>query len=74
MLSRMADASYKCEFGTFNQANSKYVLTQPVTIKMRDRLGGRREFEVDNSIKIVSIKEGDIRNHFRIRDRISQIR
>jgi hypothetical protein len=30
-------------------------------------------FDVDNGITILSIKEGDIRNHFRVRNQIAMI-
>jgi hypothetical protein len=59
---------YECEFGTFNQANSRLVL-KSVSLKMRDR-NSQLMFAVDNAITIISIKEGDIRNHFRVRNQI----
>jgi hypothetical protein len=62
---------YVCEFGTFNQANTKFVL-KSLSLKMRDR-NTQLIFDVDNWITILSIKEGDIRNHFRLRNQIAMV-
>lgn len=70
-ISPTYDDLYMCEFGTFNQANSKYVM-KAMVLKMRDRLS-HIIFDIDNGITIMSIKEGDIRNHFRVKNQIAML-
>jgi hypothetical protein len=43
-----------------------------MSLKIRDRKS-QLMFDVDNGITIISIKEGDLRNHFRVRNQIARV-
>jgi hypothetical protein len=60
-----------CAFGTFNQANSIDIL-KSMTLILRDRVTDL-SFDIDSSLRVLQVKEADIKRHFTVRNKVNMI-